>query len=143
MHSFHVAPFHRRNRDDPRKVCLAADCGFPPLSFPLFSGLLLSLSFSLQLLLLLTQRPGGIFSAATVVMKSDNFPALWINITVKTDLVYSSSAVGTGCAQPARIGWRSCAFREQNALTCNRSHLDDYFNPNQDFSLTLTVCFCP
>lgn len=44
MHSFPVALFHRRNRDDPRKVCLAAQCGFPPLYFVLFSGLLLFLS---------------------------------------------------------------------------------------------------
>lgn len=43
-HSFPVALFHRRNRDDPRKVCLAAECGFPPLYFILFSGLLLFLS---------------------------------------------------------------------------------------------------
>lgn len=32
-HSFPVVLFHHRNRDDPRKVCLAAERGSPPLSF--------------------------------------------------------------------------------------------------------------
>ncbi|CAF98526.1 unnamed protein product, partial [Tetraodon nigroviridis] len=30
-HRPHVAPFRHRNRDDPRKVCLAAACSLPPL----------------------------------------------------------------------------------------------------------------
>lgn len=37
MLSFHAALSHRRNRDDQRKVCHAAECGFPPLlSSPLW-----------------------------------------------------------------------------------------------------------
>lgn len=69
MHSFHVALFRHRNRDDPRKVCLAADCSFPPVSFILSSAVLLFLPVSLELFTFsvaaphsVTRRGEGIFS---------------------------------------------------------------------------------